>query len=305
MTSIDFHPDLRVARHLPRSIIGPRRLRLARWLVGRQRPDPSANAVLAEAGPNVPVRVFRPTSSSGPLPALLWVPGGGMVLNTSVADDGPCRVIAERLGIVVVSVGYRLAPEHPFPTPLEDCHTGLRWLAAQPDVDANRIAIGGASAGGGLTAALALLARERGEIRPIMQLLAYPMLDDRTSARTDLDPRRFRMWSQASNKFGWDSYLGPAAASVPPLAAPARHDNLAGLPPAWIGVGTNDLFHDEDVAYAGRLQEAGVPCTLEIVPGAYHGFDRTEAKAPVAKAFFESQVAALAEAFQGRSSRRS
>jgi acetyl esterase/lipase len=227
---------------------------------------------------------------------LLWVAGGGLLLNTSVADDGPCRTIAERLGIVVASVEYRLAPEHSFPTPLDDCYAGLRWLAAQPDVDVNRIAIGGASAGGGLTAALALLARERGEIRPIMQLLVYPMLDDRTSARTDLDPRRYRMWSQVSNKFGWDSYLGPVRGSVPPLAAPARHDDLAGLPPAWVGVGTNDLFHDEDVAYARRLQEAGVPCTLEIVPGAYHGFDRTQADAPVSKAFFEAQVAALAKA---------
>jgi acetyl esterase/lipase len=172
-------------------------------------------------------------------------------------------------------VEYRRAPEHPFPTPLEDCYTALQWLARQPDIDPARIAIGGESAGAGLAAAVALLAKERGEIHPVLQLLSYPMLDDRTTTRTDIDPRRLRIWSPGSNRFGWRAYLGPATADggVSPLAAPARYDDLAGLPPAWIGVGTNDLFHDEDVTYARRLQQAGVASTLHVVPGAYHNFD--------------------------------
>jgi acetyl esterase/lipase len=304
MSTTRFHPDLRAARFLPRSVVGPRRLRLTRWLLGLPKPDPSANAVVAEAGPQVPVRVFRPATSAGRRPGLLWLPGGGMVLGTVEGDDSRCRAIADRLDVVVVSVGYRLAPEHPYPTPLEDCYAGLLWLAAQPDVDTDRIAVGGASAGGGLAAALALLARERGEVRPTMQLLVYPMLDDRTSVRTDIDARRLRLWSQASNKFGWDCYLGSTAAggTVPALAAPARHDDLSGLPRAWIGVGTNDLFHDEDVAYVQRLRQAGVECTLDLVSGAYHGFDRIEAKTSVAQAFFEAQIAALDEALNGAAS---
>ena len=201
----------------------------------------------------------------------------------------------------VVSVEYRLAPEHPFPTPLEDCYAALRWLARQADIDPARIAVGGASAGGGLAASLTLLAKERGEIRPVLQLLSYPMLDDRTTTRTDIDPQRLRLWSPHSNRFGWRAYLGPAtgAGNVPPLAAPARYDDLSGLPPAWIGVGTNDLFHDEDATYARRLQQAGVDCTLHVVPGAYHNFDAIEPRTGLSQAFVEAQTTALDEALNG------
>jgi acetyl esterase/lipase len=294
MATADFHPELRAARYLPRSIVGPRRLRLIRRLIALRKPDPGANAVATNAGPQVPVRMFLPDKASRRHPGLLWLHGGGMVLDTTAMEDATCRAFADRLGIVVASVSYRLAPEHPYPTPLEDCYTALRWLAALPDVDADRIAVGGASAGGGLAAALALLARERGEIHPVMQLLVCPMLDDRTSADTDANRRRLRLWNHADNRFGWNCYLGPAAAGpVPPLAAPARHDDLAGLPRAWIGVGTHDLFHDEDIAYGHRLRQAGVACTVDVVPGAYHCFDRIEAQTPVAQAFFDAQVAAL------------
>ena len=179
--------------------------------------------------------------------------------------------------------------------------TKLTGSARQPDIDPARIAIGGASAGAGLAAALTLLAKERGEIRPVLQLLSYPMLDDRTTARTDIDPRRLRIWSQHSNRFGWRAYLGPATADsgVSPLAAPARYDDLSGLPPAWIGVGTNDLFHDEDVTYARRLQEAGVACTLRIVQGAYHNFDSMEPKTAISRGFVQAQITALDEALNG------
>ena len=299
MATIDFHPDLRAARFLPRSTVGPRRLTFMRQLMRMYRPGRKAGAVLDHAAPGVPVRVFRPAGATGPRPGLLWLHGGGLIFGSAAMDDPLCRVFADRLGIVVVSVDYRLAPEYPFPIPLEDCYTGLRWLARLPDVDPKRIAIRGDSAGGGLAAALALLARERGRIDPVLQLLVYPMLDDRSSARTDIDPRRLRLWNQNSNRLGWHSYLGAAAAggTVPALAVPARHEDLTGLPPAWIGVGTHDLFHDEDVAYAERLRAAGVPCTLEVVPGAYHGFDHVESRTPVVRAFLRSQIAALAAAF--------
>jgi acetyl esterase/lipase len=301
MTAHPFNPQLRAARFLPRTVITARTLPALRVLTKlaaiTRRPD--ARVVSVDA--NVSVHVFRPTSARPRAPALLWIHGGGMVLGDAAQDSGFCRGVADQLNIVVVSVEYRLAPEHPFPAPLEDCYAALQWLARQPDIDPARIAIGGASAGGGLAAALALLAKERGEIRPVLQLLSYPMLDDRTTTRTDIDPRRLRLWSPASNRFGWRAYLGPATADgdAPPLAAPARYDDLSGLPPAWIGVGSNDLFHDEDVAYARRLQQAGVASTLHVVPGAYHNFDSIEAKAAISRAFVKAQTTALDEALNG------
>jgi acetyl esterase/lipase len=298
MTAQPFNPQLRAARFLPRTIITARTLptlRVLTKLTARAR-RPDAQVVSVDA--DVSVHVFRPASARPRTPALLWIHGGGMVLGDAAQDSDFCRRIADWLNIVVVSVEYRRAPEHPFPTPLEDCYTALQWLARQPDIDPARIAIGGQSAGGGLAAALTLLAKERGEIRPVLQLLSYPMLDDRTTARTDIDPRRQRIWSQKSNRFGWRAYLGPVTADgdVSPLAAPARYDDLSGLPPAWIGVGTNDLFHDEDVAYARRLQQAGVACTLHVVPGAYHNFDSFEAKAAISRDFVKAQTTALNEA---------
>ncbi|WP_370523801.1 alpha/beta hydrolase fold domain-containing protein [Nocardia sp. CY15] len=170
-------------------------------------------------------------------------------------------------------------------------------LAAQPDVDAERIAI----ASGGLGAALALLAGERAEVRPVLQALSYPMLDDRTAERTDIDPRRLRMWSQRHNRLGWRAYLGPVAnGPVPPLAAPARYVDLSAAPSAWIGVGTNDLFYDENIAYADRLRQAGVPCTLHEVRGGYHGFELIEHRAPVSRAFSRARMTALDEALNGK-----
>lgn len=209
-------------------------------------------------------------------------------MGTAQQDDRLCRHFSRRLGITVASVDYRLAPEHPYPAPLDDCYSALTWLAGLPAVARQRVAIGGASAGGGLAAALALLARDRGEVTPSFQLLAYPMLDDRSSLTAD-NPN-YRLWNTRSNQFGWTAYLGDAD---PRIAVPGRRDDLSGLPPAWIGVGTNDLFHDEDLAYAERLRNAGVPCQVEVVPGAFHGFDLWALKAQVSQRFFDSQCQSL------------
>lgn len=295
-----FHPDLRRARFLPRTVVSPRTLRVIRALGDRGGRAHPAGGTIERVDANVTVRVFRPAGASGPLPGLLFVHGGGYVIGNAAMGDRFCATVAERLGAVAVSVEYRRAPEHPYPAPLEDCYAGLCWLAGLPEVDRDRIAIAGESAGGGLAAALALLARDRGAVRPVLQLLSYPMLDDRTAARTDIDARWLRMWSRRSNSFGWRSYLGElGAAAVPPLAAPARYDDLTGLPPAWIGVGTHDLFYDEDLAYADRLRRAGVPCTLHEVRGAYHGFDLIEHAAPVSRDYRGAQLSALAAALGG------
>jgi len=295
-----FHPDLRrTAPWLPRAAVRPRTLKAIRLSTGLLARIPRRGVTVEALGP-ISVRVHRPASSPGPLPALLWIHGGGYVIGSAAQDDAVCRRFADQLGIVVAAVEYRLAPEHRFPVPLHDCHDALVWLAGQPTVDPTRVAVGGASAGGGLAAALAVLARQRAEVPLAFQLLAYPMLDDRTAERTDLDESNFRLWNNEANRFGWQSYTGhrPGSDEVSGLAAPSRLDDLAGLPPAWIGVGTLDLFHDEDLAYARRLREAGVECELDVVEGAFHGFDLVRAKAGVSRAFRSAQLTALGAALR-------
>jgi acetyl esterase/lipase len=290
-----FHPDLRAAAALlPRQPISLTTLPVIRALTDLIRLRRPNDVDVVRLGDGVEVRVHRPAGQAAPGSVLLWIHGGGYVLGCAQQDDPLCRRFAAALGVVVAAVDYRLAPEHPHPTSVQDCHTALTWLAAQPGVDPTRLAIGGASAGGGLAAELAVAARDRGDMTPVLQLLVYPMLDDRSSSRTDLDESRFRLWGTRSNRFGWQSYLGSAD---PDIALPARHGNLAGLAPAWIGVGTLDLFHDEDLAYAKRLTEAGVPCDLEIVPGAFHGFDAIRPAARVSQSFFDAQCDRLRAAF--------
>jgi acetyl esterase/lipase len=300
VTTSVFHPDLRgIARWLPRGAVNPRTLKPIRMLAGlATRFGPGGVEVVPVE--SISVRLHRPPSTEEPAPALLWIHGGGYVIGSAAQEDAVCRHFVRELGIVVAAVDYRLAPEHPFPTPLHDCYDALSWLAARPEVDANRIAIGGASAGGGLAAALALLARDRGDIRPAFQLLTYPMLDDRTAVRTDVDETNFRVWNNKSNLFGWQSYTGhpPGSAEVSRLAAPARHDDLSGLPPAWIGVGSLDLFYEEDLAYAKRLAEAGVAHELTVIDGAFHGFDMMARNTGVTREFRAAQVKALSGALR-------
>jgi acetyl esterase/lipase len=241
------------------------------------------------------LRLYRPRETPAPTPVLLWIHGGGYMIGRPEMDERVCGRYAQELGIAVVSVDYRLAPGQPFPAGLEDCYAALTWVHTQArelGIDGRRIAIGGASAGGGLAAALVQMTHDRGEITPVCQLLVYPMLDDRTTLGADPDQTDHLAWNRASNRFGWKSYLGPAEATQA-YAVPARRAALSGLPPAWIGVGTLDLFHNEDVAYAQALQASGVECETLIIPGAFHGFDVFTPDAPVVDAFRAAQIAAL------------
>ncbi len=232
------------------------------------------------------VRVHRPIAVDGELPCVYWMHGGGLVLGSHVGDDLRFDVWCQRHGCVGVSVDYRLAPETPYPGPLDDCYAGLAWIhahAAELGVDPTRIGIGGASAGGGLAAGLALLARDRGELPVAFQLLIYPMIDDRqiTPSSQWHDP----IWSPRANSFGWTSYLGEAKGGddVPAYAAAARATDLAGLPPTLITVGAIDGFADEDIDYALRLRHAGVPVELHVYPGGPHGFDGFAADSAIAR----------------------
>jgi len=240
-----------------------------------------------------------PEGVTGPTAAMVWIHGGGFIIGSPTQDDAVTTAFARELGMTVVAPSYRLAPEHPFPAALDDLYATLQWLhtnAAALRVRPDRIVIAGASAGGGLAAALTLMARDKKEIPVAFQLLVYPMLDDRTVNKT-IDGKHHRLWTAESNHFAWTSYLGhePGRADAPEYAAPARAESLAGLPPTWIGVGTFDLFHDENVAYAKRLEAAGIPVSLEVVPGVFHGFDAFR-HANVSRAFFAHQVAALRRA---------
>ena len=246
----------------------------------------------------------RSKKAPRPTPAVLHLHGGGYIGSSAAFMFSVMKKLSADLDCLVLSVDYRLAPETPFPGSLEDNYAALRWLHANArdlGVDPRRIAVMGESAGGGHAAALAIAARDRGECPLACQVLVYPMLDDRTSS---LHPPSSPavgafVWTPSSNVLGWTALLGmPAGSAAPPHGAvPARVDDLAGLPPAWIGVGTLDLFHDEDVAYAARLKAAGVATTLEVVPGAYHGFDILMKKTPLSMAFAASWMRALRTAF--------
>jgi len=346
-----FHPDLTRARFMPPTSATRMNRRVLRALtrIGRGRAPKGGERVVLHD--DVSVRVQRSAGSAGPAagakttgavtgatssattdarilrPAVLHLHGGGLIIGSAVMGDALCRRLADELGgghggehsgehgAVVASVDYRMPPEHPYPTALDDAYAALEWLAAQPDVDPTRIAVIGESAGAGLAAALALRVRDRGEITLAGQVLTYPMLDDRTPIGDGPDPRGLRLWNVPSNRLGWGLYLGAAArpgvspgdaaleagvldARALERAVPARRAEqgpaaLAGLPPTWIGVGTLDLFYDEDVAYAQRLNEAGVPCELHVITGAYHGFDAAEPKAAVSRDFVARQVGAL------------
>ncbi|WP_329064875.1 alpha/beta hydrolase [Streptomyces sp. NBC_01429] len=234
----------------------------------------------AEGGPNVTLVYARPADATGPLPTLYYLHGGGMIMgNAWSVLPKILRDWCAPLGLAVVSVEYRLAPEAPYPGPLEDCLAGLLWTVGHADElgsDGERVIIGGKSAGGGLAAALTLLNRDRGDGPvPIGQLLQCPMLDDRLTTPSALQMAGIGLWDRASTAVAWRAYLGEryGAPDLPPYAAPARATDLSGLPPAYIDVGSAETFRDENVAYAQAIWRAGGDAELHVWPGAFHGFD--------------------------------
>ncbi|MBN9387902.1 MAG: alpha/beta hydrolase [Chloroflexi bacterium] len=253
--------------------------------------------------PPVRVLLYLPKGLERPLPALLWVHGGGFVMGSADNEDATVKNLVKQVGCAVAVVDYRLAPETPFPGPVEDCYAALKWLyqnAGELGIAPNRIAIGGSSAGAGISAGLALLTRDRGEIPLAFQLLIHPMLDDRTAVTTDPHPYTGEfIWKPQANYFGWEAMLGqaPGSEGVSPYASAARATDLAGLPPTFISVGSLDLFLEEDLEYARRLTRAGVPTEFHLYPGGFHGFNMV-ATAQVTQALQRDFVNALKRALR-------
>nr|WP_227025508.1 alpha/beta hydrolase [Streptomyces tsukubensis] len=249
-----------------------------------------------EGAPDITLTIGRPAGLTGALPVLFHIHGGGMIMGDR--RTGVPQALDEwcgPLGVAVVSVDYRLAPEHPHPAPVEDCYAGLVWTvehAADIGIDPGHVVLVGGSAGGGIAAAVALLARDRGGPRLSGQLLMCPMLDDRNDTPSSYQLAGLGVWDRAANVTGWTALLGDrrGGADVTPYAAPARATDLSGLPPAYIDVGSAETFRDEDVTYASRIWMAGGRAELHVWPGAFHGFDGFAPDAAVSRDAKEARV---------------
>lgn len=247
--------------------------------------------------PDVAVRIYAPENRGGAVPGLLHIHGGGFVLGDLDMFHPQVLRLADELGIVIVSVDYRLAPEHPFPAPVEDCYAALKWFsekASELGVDPARIGVGGESAGGGLAAATALLARDRGGPELCFQLLAIPEVDDRLDTESMRDYVDTPIWHRSNAVYSWRSYLGtePGGEDVSPYAAPARATDLSGLPPAFVTTCQYDPLRDEGLEYARRLAHAGVPVELRLYPGTFHGSSLVES-ASISRRMIADEVDAL------------
>ena len=266
-------------------------------------PQPVMRLIPGAAGaPDVRLFIVDPEPGTTGRPVLLHLHGGGYLMQNP-GHFPIIQTIAQRCGCVVVSVDYRLAPETIYPGALDDNYAALEWVYRNADslgVDRTRIAVGGESAGGGHAAALALRARDRQEVPILFQMLIYPMLDDRTGSTHRIPAHMGRhIWNETSNRFAWSALLGVPAGSeeVLPGSVPGRVENLAGLPPTWLGTGALDLFADETIAYARRLLHAGVPTELAVYPGGYHAFDLIAPDASISKRFRGEWLGALQRAF--------
>lgn len=247
-----------------------------------------------DGAPDVRLRAYRPADADGDLPGVYFIHGGGMVLGSIEGEELVAQMLCERVGAVVVSVDYRLAPEHPHPAPMDDCYAGLLWTVDNADqlgIDASRLAVYGGSAGGGLALAVALAARERGgpDIRFLMPI--YPMVDDRNTTPSSHEVTDVGIWDRDGNIEAWKWYLGGAEPDA--YAAPTRAEDLSGLPPTFIDVGEVDLFRDEDIALANRLLQAGVATELHVHPGAYHASETFAPESALSQRIWDLRVDAL------------
>ncbi|MGG1676708.1 alpha/beta hydrolase [Neobacillus sp. NRS-1170] len=248
--------------------------------------------------PAVRVRIYEPKEKNGVSPGLLWIHGGGYVLGIPEGDDILCQRFVTEANCVVVSVDYRLAPEHPYPAGLEDCYAVLKWFsehASELGVDSSRIGAAGASAGGGLTVALTLLARDRKGPELCFQMPLYPMIDDRNNSPSSIEITGNMVWNHDLNQKGWTMYLNGENGTdhVSKYAAPARATDLSGLPYTYTCVGQLDPFRDETLDYVTRLCRAGVDVEFHLYPGCYHGFEGVVPTAAVSQRALTEYIGAV------------
>lgn len=306
------HPELRslvpvFLKYQSAGTLSDASLPMMRKMLAGASADPAARLVQIagkSGAPDVPIYLLNENAAERGRPAILHIHGGGFIAGRAASETGKLIKLAKALDCLIVTVDYRLAPETSFPGPLDDCLAALQWLHANAGtlgVDRGRIALMGGSAGGGLAAMLAIAARDAGNLPVCFQMLIYPMLDDRTGSTHQIPaPMGSLTWTAEANRYGWSSFLGVKAGSsrVPKGAVPARVESVKALPPTFIGVGSIDLFLEEDVAYANRLMAAGIPTELVVVPGAFHGFEGAAPTAGISRRFEASIQNALADAFR-------
>lgn len=250
-------------------------------------------------GGDLGIRIYRPVNATGTLPGLFFIHGGGMVLGNLDSDDGVPTMLCETLGAVIVSVDYRLAPEHPAPAAIDDCYAALQWMAANAGdlgYDPGRLAVYGGSAGGGLAIATALMVRDNGGPSISFLMPIYPMIDDTNTTPSSHEITDVGIWDRDGNIESWGWYLGGKAADQ--YSAPARAEDLSGLPPTFIDVGEMDMFRDEDITFANRLMQAGVATEFHVYPGAYHASEIFAPEAALSARIWATRIAALQRALQ-------
>ncbi|BBH24066.1 esterase [Paenibacillus baekrokdamisoli] len=257
------------------------------------------NLMIAGPASELLIKIYEPANRMDKnLPSLLWIHGGGYVLGHPDSDDALCERFVVEANCVVVSVDYRLAPEHPYPAAIEDCYAALKWMAdsaVELNIDITRIAIAGASAGGGLTAALSLMARDKGGPAISFQMPLYPMIDDRNlSVSSHEITTNNSVWNRTNNVAAWSLYLGElSGGDISQYAAPSRAESYLGLPPTYTCVGQLDPFRDETIEYVSRLAEAGIDVEFHLYPGCFHAFELAVPKAEVSLRASKGYVDAL------------
>jgi len=285
-----------------------RQLDLQLALEGSPNPDVNSDIdtedqVIAkhEDGSSLAVRVHRPKGVQKELPCILFIHGGGMILGGLESEDASARMLCQMVQAVVVSIDYRLAPEYAYPAQVDDCYACLSWIAAHTTdlgIDASRLAVYGGSAGGGLTIATVMRARDNGGPPIAFQMAIYPMIDDRNETSSSHEVTDIGVWDRCSAQEAWALYL--AGQEPDHYSAPARATDLTGLPPTFIDVGEVDMFRDEDIAFAARLLVSGVPTELHVYPGAYHASELIAPAAALSRRIWSTRISALVEALSVR-----
>ncbi|MFF2483077.1 alpha/beta hydrolase [Paenibacillus sp. NPDC058071] len=301
-------PQLRVGLQLfPTFELNEQQLAMVRGITFPPQPRSehvltTSRMIVGAGGQDMLVKIYEPIErKQQSLPGLLWIHGGGYLIGHPDMDDALCEAFVDAAHCVVVSVDYRLAPEHPYPAAIKDCYAALQWTAASADelrIDLSRLGIAGASAGGGLTAALALMARDKGGPALSFQMPLYPMIDHRNTTPSSHEITDERLpWNRQKNITGWRLYLGDhAEGEISPYAAAAMADDLRGLPPTYTCVGQLDPFRDETIDYVARLAQAGVDVKFELYPGCFHGFESIMPNAKISQQARNGYIGAVARA---------